>query len=88
MGMIGGAAGALINKDEQKARLAALLGTGMMLPTIASEIDASARGAAILKKLKVRGRLGAFVGLPTYLMGATTPLWAYGGKKTGRRVQG
>lgn len=76
-----GIMGALFSRDENNSRNMALGGTVGSLPMMASEIDASRRGASIMKNLKLKGRLGAYVGLPTYAALASTPMLAHYGKK-------
>jgi hypothetical protein len=86
-----GSLGAVATSDEPTARLAALLGTGAALPTLANEIGASYRGSKLLNQaLKSKGKTpigwlsklkalkGSWAGLPTYLLGASLPLQTYG----------
>lgn len=82
----------LIRTDPDAARTDALVGTAGMLPTLGIEFDASLRGSNLMKRLaqqegtwskmklldKLKHRLGAFRGFPTYLAAASLPLASYG----------
>jgi uncharacterized membrane protein (UPF0127 family) len=75
------------SRDENTARLSALGGTAISIPTIGEEIRASRRGAKALKalqggkKMRFGGRMGPYAGLITYLAAAGIPLAAYGVNK-------
>lgn len=85
----------LFRQDPEAAKRDALLGTAGMLPTLGLEFDASLRGSNLMKQLarqegtwsnmklfdKLKHRLGAFKGFPTYLAAATLPLATYGTMK-------
>lgn len=82
----------LLRTDPDAARTDALVGTAGMLPTLGIEFDASLRGSNLMKRLaqqegtwskmklldKLKHRLGAFRGFPTYLAAASLPLASYG----------
>lgn len=76
---------ALLADDEKVGLLSALLGTGAAGHMLASEIDASVRGAKILRKFTEQAklptnrlvRLSPFLGLPSYAAVAAAPLTAY-----------
>lgn len=81
-----------LRRDPDAARTDALIGTAGMLPTLGIEFDASLRGSNLMKRLaqqegtwdkmklleKLKYRLGAFRGFPTYLATASLPLASYG----------
>jgi len=75
------------SRDENTARLSALGGTAISIPTVGEEIRASRRGAKALKalqggkKMRFGGRMGPYAGLITYLAAAGIPLAAYGVNK-------
>lgn len=73
----------LLTPNEETSRNIALGGTAAMVPTLYSEVDASIRGANLLKKLKVpfSGRAKAFLGIPTYLAAASLPMLSHLTKK-------
>jgi hypothetical protein len=73
----------LLAPNEETSRTIALGGTAAMVPTLYSEIDASIRGASLLKRLKVpfSGRARAFLGIPTYLAAASLPMLSHLTKK-------
>ena len=66
-----------MSDDERIAALSGIGGTGLMTPTVIEELRASARGARALKKLGIRGRLGSFGGVGTYMGAASLPLIIY-----------
>lgn len=76
-----GTIGALAATNEDTSRNRAYAGTASFLPTMISEIDASRRGAKIMKNLKLPGRWKAFAGLPSYAIAASAPMMAHYGKK-------
>jgi hypothetical protein len=76
-----GTLGALYSGDETTSRNSAMAGTASMIPTLVSEVDASRRGANLMKNMKLSGRWRAFGGLPTYAAVAATPMAAHYGKK-------
>jgi len=57
----------------------AIAGTAAAIPVLASEIDASRRGAEILKRIGTKGmrRFTPYAGVPTYLGMAAMPYGAY-----------
>lgn len=81
-----------LRSDPDNARNDALIGTAGMLPTLGVEFDASLRGSNLMKRLaqqegtwskmklldKLKYRLGAFKGFPSYLAAAALPLASYG----------
>ncbi len=73
----------LLTSDEDLGRNAAIAGTIGLGGTLASEIDASRRGYSMIRNLGgSRGKaLKAFMGLPTYLAAATSPILAHKGKQ-------
>jgi len=75
--------GVLASKEEDTSRNFAIGSTAAYMPVIASELDASIRGASLLKKLNVplKGRMKAFIGVPTYLLGGAFPGIAHLTKK-------
>lgn len=75
-----GTMGALFSSNEDNSRNAGLAGTAANIPILASEIDASIRGGSLLKRLG-RSRAGAFIGLPTYGVMASSPIIAHYAKK-------
>lgn len=48
-------------------------GVALSLPRLAEETLASVRGARLMKRLKLKGKWKAFVGLPTYVMSSALP---------------
>jgi hypothetical protein len=48
-------------------------GVALSMPRLAEETLASVRGARLMKRLKLKGRWKAFVGLPTYAMHSVLP---------------
>lgn len=87
LGMLLGGAGASLaalgGADDDTVRNIGIAGTAATAPMLAEELAASARGANMLRKLKapMKSRIGAFVGLPTYLLGAASPLAPWLGMK-------
>jgi hypothetical protein len=77
-----GTAGALLSNNEDNSRNSALAGTAGAVPMLASEFDASRRGAKLMRQMKLKGGRSAFIGLPTYMMASSAPLLAHYGKKT------
>jgi hypothetical protein len=76
-----GAGEALIADNKDDSRHWAEAGTMASLPTLASEIDASTRGANMLKRMGMGlGRFKTFDGIPTYAAEAALPMLAYEGK--------
>lgn len=71
----------LFSDDENKARRAANVTTGLGAVTLANELEASIRGARMMAKNKIPGRFKAFLGIPTYLLTALMPQIAYKTKK-------
>jgi len=78
-----GLTGTTLFNREEDARRSAILGTLGFGSTLANELDASARGAGILKRMgdRLPKRLKAFIGVPTYAMAAASPTIAYLVKK-------
>lgn len=77
---------AVVNKDKKYDNVAtgmAAAGTLASLPTMHNEIDASARGYKIMRKLgssRLRAA-GAFIGVPTYGAVAALPAMGWGARK-------
>jgi hypothetical protein len=86
------AVGGLIGTERENDKKAAIIagaGTAMALPTLVNEVDASARGYKVMRKLgasRMRAA-GAFVGLPTYGAMAAIPALAWGGRKLRQKIQ-
>jgi len=78
-----GAMGALLAQDENNSKMIAAAGTAAAAPILYSELDASARGAKMLKDMghSFRGRAKAFIGVPTYAAFAASPFAAHYVKK-------
>lgn len=87
-----GAVAGLLGTDRENDKKAAIIagaGTAMALPTLVNEVDASARGYRVMRKLGA-GRMrsaGAFIGLPTYGALAAIPGLAWGGRKLRQKMQ-
>jgi hypothetical protein len=87
LGMLAGGAlsslAALFGLEDDTVKNIGLTGTALSTPMIAEELMASARGARMLRKLKapLKSRLGAFAGIPTYLLGAASPMAPWLGMK-------
>lgn len=81
VGALGGFIGTNLARDEDTGALAAGAGTALYLPKLINEIDASAKGADIMRKAKIPGAWRAFMGLPTYLGSAALPGASYLWKK-------
>lgn len=77
-----GTAGALLSNNEDNSRNAAIAGTVGSVPMLASEFDASRRGAKLMRQMKLKGGRSAFIGLPTYMLASSAPMLAHYGKKT------
>jgi hypothetical protein len=77
-----GTAGALLSNNEDNSRNSAIAGTVGSMPMLASEFDASRRGAKLMRQMKLKGGRSAFIGLPTYMLASSAPLLAHYGKKT------
>lgn len=87
LGGTGAAAGAYLagNLPEEYSLPAALAGTALSAPMVGEELRASAVGSKYLTRAakptkllsKIGLRLSPFVGVPTYLAGASAPLAAY-----------
>jgi len=77
-----GTAGALLSNNETNSRNSAIAGTAGAVPMLASEFDASRRGAKLMRQMKLKGGRSAFIGLPTYMLASSAPLLAHYGKKT------
>lgn len=67
--------------NEALAGTAGLGNLAIAAPTLMNEIDASFKGSRLLKNLGIKGRLGAFVGLPSYMVSAGLPAYMYGARK-------
>jgi hypothetical protein len=74
---------AIGTRDEKKGKIAAAVGTAAMLPTIASEVDASVRGIRALRQGGMRGArtLTPGVGLASYGAVAALPYLTHKTKK-------
>ena len=94
LGGLGGFLGAIFSSDEDTARKSAILGTLGSAPLVGVEAHASYRGSRILNQMlksqgkapvgmlsKLRALKNPWLGVPTYLLGATAPLQAYGAMK-------
>lgn len=84
--MAGGAAAslaALLGLEDDTVKNIGITGTALSAPMLAEELVASARGARMLRKLKapLKSRLGAFGGIPTYLLAAASPMAPWLGMK-------
>lgn len=77
-----GTAGALLSNNEDNSRNSAIAGTLGSVPMLASEFDASRRGAKLMRQMKLKGGRSAFIGLPTYMLASSAPMLAHYGKKT------
>lgn len=77
-----GTAAALLSNNEDNSRNSAIAGTAGAVPMLASEFDASRRGAKLMRQMKLKGGRSAFVGLPTYMLASSAPMLAHYGKKT------
>lgn len=77
-----GTAGALLSNNEDNSRNSAIAGTVGSVPMLASEFDASRRGAKLMRQMKLKGGRSAFIGLPTYMLASSAPMLAHYGKKT------
>ena len=77
---------AVVNKDkENDSKATAIAGAGTLaaLPVLHNEIDASARGYKVMRRLgssRLRAA-GAFAGLPTYATMASLPALGWGARK-------
>lgn len=78
-----GAAGltALFGADDDTVRNIGIVGSAAAVPMLTEELVASARGANMLRKLKLPGKARAFSGIPSYLMTAAAPLTPWLGMK-------
>lgn len=65
---------ALFGADDDIVRNVGIAGSAAAAPMLAEEIVASARGANMLRKLKLPGKLKAFSGVPSYLVAAAAPM--------------
>jgi hypothetical protein len=63
--------------DDNVVLGAGLVGTAASLPQVIEETLASARGAHTLGKLNMSDKFKSFVGLPTYIASAATPMIPY-----------
>jgi len=82
-GILPSVLGAAFLKDDDNAKHAAMLGTGLMLPTLASEADASRRAFGLLREMG-HGRIRSakpFAMLATYLATASLPGATYAYRK-------
>lgn len=80
-GLAGGNYIPAFTKDENIGLTGATAGSALQLPRIASELEASARGAKMLPKHLKLKRLLAFKGVPSYMAAAALPFGVYGIKK-------
>lgn len=71
----------LTNAEDDTVRNIGLAGSAVTLPRVGEEIAASIRGAAKLKKLGLKGKLAAFYGVPSYMLGATLPMMPWLSRK-------
>ena len=76
-----GTVGALLSRDEANSRRSAIAGSLAQVPSLGIELDASIRGARLLRNLGAKSGMGAFVGLPSYALMAAAPLGAHYTKK-------
>jgi hypothetical protein len=72
---------ALFGADDDTVRNIGIAGSAAAVPMLAEEIVASARGANMLRKLKLPGKARAFSGLPSYLITAAAPMTPWLGMK-------
>lgn len=63
----------LLRADTDTLGMLGAGGVALTMPRLAEETLASIRGARLMKRLKLKGRWKAFVGLPTYFMHSTLP---------------
>lgn len=84
------AAAALLDADDDTVRNIGLAGSATLMPRLLEETAASVRGANLLRKINapMKSRLGAFMGLPTYMLGAATPLTPWLGIKAYDAIKG
>lgn len=82
-GAAAGVAGltALFGADDDTVRNIGIAGSAAAVPMLAEELVASARGANMLRKLKLPGKLKAFSGIPSYLAVAAAPMTPWLGIK-------
>lgn len=73
--------GATLLGYDDTALTTGLAGLGAGTPLVLEETLASARGAHALNKLGMRGKLKAFLGVPSYAMAASLPALPIAGKK-------
>lgn len=66
-----------LTSNRERARAAAAAGTGLMLPTLGEELLASGIGSKLLRSRGLKGRLAAFMGIPTYLAASAVPWLTY-----------
>jgi hypothetical protein len=84
-GTIAASLAAAVGADDDTVRNIGLLGSGSSVPMLAEETLASIRGAKLLNAIKgvpFKGKLKAFVGLPTYLSAAAAPMAPWAAFKT------
>lgn len=62
------------NADTDTLGMLGAGGAALTLPRLAEETIASARGAKLMKRLKLKGKWKAFAGLPTYLALPALPM--------------
>lgn len=92
VGKVGTAAGTiaaslapLLGADDDTVRNIGLLGSATSVPMLTEETVASIRGAKLLNAIKgvpFKGKLKAFMGLPSYLVAAASPMAPWAAFKT------
>jgi Zn-dependent membrane protease YugP len=72
---------ALFGAEDDTVRNIGIAGSAAAAPMLAEELIASTRGANMLRKLKLPGKLKAFSGIPSYLAAAALPMTPWLGMK-------
>jgi Zn-dependent protease with chaperone function len=70
-----GTAGALLSNNEDNSRNSAIAGTVGSMPMLASEFDASRRGAKLMRQMKLKGGRSAFIVHAGVFCASARALW-------------